>query len=488
MTFNNVITVIKKSIINEYFLLFSIFLIFFLLRLYCLTCLVTNEDESIYFVVSQDIVHGGVPYKTTWDHKGPILYFLLAPIIWLFDSNIIALRLFTTIYIGVSMFFVYLIARGMFDRVSALIAPLVYGLFFTVSPFEGISSNAEIFMMLPLLIATFFFIKLLTNNNNHNLNIFLCGVFSSISIFIKATSLFSILVFPMLLIIKYFYFKNIRAKTMIKSLILFGIGNLLIALILISYFLLNNALQDFYYSYFVFNNNYVSSTPLVQGVSNFFQFINNLVRHEHETITIIALISAIFLLFTRSKNSSEIEYKYLIFLLALLSIIGVYWPRNMYNHYFLQMSLAFSLLITFAVSKININSTYLKYLILIILLMLIIMLPFGYYLHSFPEPQSKSMNSENKQIYMMSEYIKQNSSENDRILILGSRPIIHFLTMRKAPNKYFFWVHHYGRWRDILFEGGYSIYQFKSIKPKYIIYNKEFLKKMGCWRDRKFYA
>ena len=74
---------------NNEWVWISIFLILIVfIRLPLTNVTVIDWDESIYFTIAQDIANGGVPYKTTWDTKGPFLFFIFVPIMLLFDNNI----------------------------------------------------------------------------------------------------------------------------------------------------------------------------------------------------------------------------------------------------------------------------------------------------------------------------------------------------------------------------------------------------------------
>ena len=74
--------------------------------------------------------------------------------------------------------------------------------------------------------------------------------------------------------------------------------------------------------------------------------------------------------------------------------------------------------------------------------------------------------------YKIAEYIKKNSGSQDTIFVLGGQPIIYFLSERKAPTKYFFWLFHYGRWKDIL-QTEENSFVFLKNKPKYIVLSKD---------------
>lgn len=133
------------------FLLISILI--FLLRLPHSTQAVIDWDEGVHFTMTADWLRGGIPYLTAWDHKPPGLYLILAPVIYLFGANLIALRIFTTLYLLLSMVVLYQLSRKIWGRNIAVLPPLFYGLLFSGKDFGGLASNGELFMMLPVLIA-----------------------------------------------------------------------------------------------------------------------------------------------------------------------------------------------------------------------------------------------------------------------------------------------------------------------------------------------
>ena len=64
----------KTSVKNAYILL-TVFIIIFGFRLPFAPLTVIDWDETAYWTIAQDIAKGGMLYQTTWDIKGPLLYF-----------------------------------------------------------------------------------------------------------------------------------------------------------------------------------------------------------------------------------------------------------------------------------------------------------------------------------------------------------------------------------------------------------------------------
>ena len=334
--------------------LFFIMLLILALRLPTTHVSVIDWDESVYFTIAQDITNGGVPFKTMWDTKGPLLFFILVPVILLFDENIAALRVFTTCYLLLSMFFLYLLARRLFQGFTALIPPLIYGLFFTTPGLGGYASNGELFMMLPLILALIFYVDYEKKGGPWLL--FLSGLFSCAAFFTKGTAVFTALVVPL-----YIAWNNLRRgaggiKQFVIESVYYSSGVLLTILAVTLYFFVNGAVYDFYHTYFVINGIYVGVVPFRDAFTNLYLFIFNIFVWTRDYTTLLAAVSALVILvqLVRKKFGSE-EKKTLCFILALavLSLIGVLWGRRMFPHYYLQMGLAYSLLIALAASKIG---------------------------------------------------------------------------------------------------------------------------------------
>ena len=158
----------KVSVKNAYILL-TVLIIIFGLRLPSARVTVIDWDETAYWTVVQDIARGGMLYQTTWDIKGPLLYF---------------------------------ISKIIFRDNTVWIPPLVYGLFF--QKFGGLASNAELFMMLPAIIAAYYFVCYIQHEKPSFSTMFLCGFFSAVAVLIKLTSFFIIIMFPLCLLFKKF--------------------------------------------------------------------------------------------------------------------------------------------------------------------------------------------------------------------------------------------------------------------------------------------
>ena len=430
---------------------------------------VIDWDESVYFTIAQDITNGGVPYKTAWDTKGPLLFFIFVPVILLFDENIAALRIFTTCYLLVSMFFLYLLARRMFQGFTALVPPLIYGLFFTTPGLGGYASNGEIFMMLPVILALLCYIEYVSKGGLKLL--FLSGLFTSAAFLTKGTAVFSAFVVPLFITWNNLKLGASGIKPFVKEAVIYSLGVLSVFLVLTLYFAANGAVYDFYHTYFVINGIYVGTVPFQAALLELYTFIYDTFIWSREFTTLLTAAAALVILiqFIRGKFASA-EKKTLCFILALavVSLVGVLWGRRMFPHYYLQMGLAYSLLIAMAVSKTGMRRLYIQALIIVLAAGFLVRYPIGETIRYIKDEDKNWFEADTT--YAVAGYIRSNTSEDNTILVIGGQPVIQFLADRRAPIKDFWWPNHHGVMFDILDLKNSVPQALDENKPDYIVF------------------
>ncbi len=453
---------LKKFFEGDGVWLVLILALVFFMRLPYAADTVIDWDESIYFVIAQDVVHGGSLYVTSWESKGPLLFFVFTPVIKLFGNSIVALRIFTTLYLLASMFFVYLTARELFGRGVSLIAPLVYGLFFM--KFGGLSSNGELFMMLPAIIAAYCFVRY-SKQAQGNFLLFLCGFFSAAAVLVKSTAFFTIILFPIALVVKKIL-PEYRWGKFLNDLSWYAVGGVLSSLFVLSYFLFHNSVNELFFVLFTYAQKYVGLASAQTGFDRLVWFVKGTLKND--LITMAAFAGLLVSIPFKAEKNDRNNFFFLTALIVL-SFVGVYWPRNMYDHYYLQMGLAFALIVAFAVSRMKLDFKSLcprNFAIFGITFVVI----FSYGLMSGFLPDLKSYKDD--ETYKMSNFIKERTSESDKILVIGGQPIVYFLADRKSFTRFVFWLHLKAPYADIIGSESEIMSDLHRDKPKYIVYDK----------------
>lgn len=488
-------------------LLIAVFLIIFLLRLPWAGHIVIDWDESVYFTVSQDIVHDGSLYQTTWDGKGPLLFFILVPVIKLFGANIFALRIFTTMYVILSMLFIYLIVKTVVKTKASVLAPLCYGMFFM--KFGGLASNRELFMMLPAIIATFFFFKYIESEFTGEWKLFFCGIFSAAAVLTVQTAFFSVAIFPATLALRKLTSRDYLWKSFARDILWYSAGAFILSAVVLLYFIVHNSLYDFYFAFYGYNQKHMSGISIQTGLQRLWEFLK--LEGFSDLITVLGLVGVV-LCYARSKIKKQKFMTNFLFGLFLFSLIGVFWARNMFGHYYLQMSLPFSIMISFAVSLLPLNRLELNKIIYSVVLAVIaitlsfnilVMLYLGIFILllmlATDEHQIKTFNgvvcitiiilifysassisnilsqpkNENDELIKVSALVANHTLSNDTIFVLGGEPVIYFLADRRPAVKYFVWYYY----RDLLDSMGMTmnetLSELRNKKPEYFVYHNE---------------
>ena len=119
-------------------------------RILVLPLSVIDWDESIYLLVSRDILNGQLPYQGTFDHKPVAVYYVFALAQLLFGEGVHAIRLLAAIASAATAFLLSLLlirstSAGVFASGAA---GVIYALSSTIN--EGLATNTEILMNLYL--------------------------------------------------------------------------------------------------------------------------------------------------------------------------------------------------------------------------------------------------------------------------------------------------------------------------------------------------
>ena len=119
-------------------------------RLIVLPLSVIDWDESVYLLVSRDVLQGRLPYQGTFDHKPVALYYIFALAQLLFGEGVHAIRLLAVIASAATAFLLSLFlmrstSAGIF---AAAAAGVIYALTSTLN--KGLATNTEILMNLYL--------------------------------------------------------------------------------------------------------------------------------------------------------------------------------------------------------------------------------------------------------------------------------------------------------------------------------------------------
>lgn len=112
------------------------------------------DDEVIYSVVANEIVHGGQPYINAVERKPPLLFWTYAAVLRTFGTgNWPGLHLVSLLWVLATMAGLYAIGRRLFDPTTGLVAALLYSIYQPYLYAKNLAFNGELMMNLPIVLA-----------------------------------------------------------------------------------------------------------------------------------------------------------------------------------------------------------------------------------------------------------------------------------------------------------------------------------------------
>jgi 4-amino-4-deoxy-L-arabinose transferase-like glycosyltransferase len=442
-------------------------LVVFGLRWHTVEQTVVDWDESVYFVVAQDLAAGGILYRTAWDHKGPLLYLPLALTIQLFGSSLVALRLVTTIILVATMFGAEIVAGRLFGSERSFVAPLVYGSFFCVPRFGGLASNAELFMMLPAVVAIAGFV-LWRDQGRRSWVLCLSGAAAAAAVLVKPTAAYSVVVVPLLLLVDLLRSRDRSWPLLARAVLPFAAGGLLVVVGTVLVFAARGTLTDFLLANWGFNLRYASAVSSGQGWSRLGPFL--LWAVVGDLFTVLAVLSIAVLVLKRRELRTEAATATLLGCLLVTSLLGVSLGRTMYFHYYLQMGLPIALVVAWAVARLQISARDWARVAWVALGLLVV----SAFSPHRSVAGSRSRDPEaDRVVRQVAGFVREHSSPADGLFVLGGQPVIYFLAERRCPTKFFFWLFHAEAWDASLGSCQHTLEVFRRTPPRWFVYRPQ---------------
>jgi 4-amino-4-deoxy-L-arabinose transferase-like glycosyltransferase len=439
----------KELLILSGFMLMTVLLrLFFLYEPF-------ERDEGMYAYFGQEILRGAIPYRDMIDHKPPGIYYIYALIIAIAGPTTEGIRIATALYASLTTAAVYQVSRISAGRLAAQISAFLYAIFSGLPLLQGSSSNSEVFMVLPAVLAVYFYIRFVDTERR----LFLCasGLSIVVAMLIKTVALpVAILIFLFVLIVP--PKKCIKERCL--DILAFVAPPLILVVTILAYFNYYNALYDYYYWNYTFNTKY-GALSFNQRYQHFRNALDDIA--EHGVLWLIAIPSCIWMIFIKRTRTAI-----LLGLLVPVSFLGLSLPGYYFPHYFIQLISPFVIVSGVALAALyECNKSIFR--IVFYCMAVISCLLWCYY--DYPLYFQYSANGVSIDKYgtifvdaeNVAKYVKKNVKPNDYIFQLGFEPELYFLTGTRAPNK--FTIHIF-----IKDENNSELYQsLISKKPIFII-------------------
>lgn len=279
-------------------------------------------DTWVFQTVAMMMQDGFMPYKDSFDHKGPLLYII--DFIGRAINDRWGVCLMQWCSLTYSLVFFFKIAKLVTRSWTiCLFSIFVAGLFLLNLFYWDYGNLAEEYAMPLIATGTFFFLRYYLTGSRENWSMIVCGCCFAGVLMLRPNMIALWLVFcPAILI------SDVRQQRLnegIRSVIYFCVGVVLVLLPILGWITWNGAWDDFWRAYVVFNVDYANSLPSL--------WLSRLYAFWHfGTMPIVMLtLGSVFYFLTDSWFKNQLMNVYAFYLLVALGLVAL--SGRLYGHY-----------------------------------------------------------------------------------------------------------------------------------------------------------
>lgn len=393
-----------------------------------------ERDEGEYAYAAQLLLDGVPPFKEAYNMKFPGIYAVYAVILFIFGQTHWGVHLALSLVNAATIALVFLIGRRLVDTTAALAAAFMFAMLSFLPSVQGIMTNSEHFVLLFALSGTLVLMR--ASDNASLLKLFIAGALFGIGYTIKQHGMAFVL-FGYFLLALYFFKETDLRKTFIRF-VVFTIGAAAPFVIMCVALYAAGVFDEFWFWTFSYAREYVSVMPLAVGLKRLASEAGNIFR----SAPLLWILSALGLFSPIWDREAKKNWPFMAGLLAFsaLAVVPGFFFRP---HYFIYVIPAASLLFGAATRAlpryIGKNGNAVTAVLCAFLAV--------YFLYSQRGPLTMSPEALSRQMYgynpfpealVIADYIEKNTTENDRIAVLGSEPEIYFYSKRRSATGFIY--------------------------------------------------
>ncbi len=424
-----------------------------------------ERDEGEYAYMGSLILQGIAPYTESYNMKMPGIYAIYALIMALFGESVAGIKVGLMLFVAASTVFVFLIARRWFNHAGGCIAAAMYSVVSLLPEIQGISANAEQFLLPFALAGTW----LVITYPSKSVHIILAGILLGTATMVKQHGvLFSVFAGVYLL----FLIREPPWKSRLTQSILLGCGFLLPVVCTFTTMWLTGSFENFLFWTIQYALEYASQVPLSEGISL-------LVLRLAAISSVASLVMLFFVLglFSLGRKQSRNIAPLVLLAFSLLATVPGFYFRP---HYFILLAPALCLVSTagilWSADKLSARMTSNQWLPVASMMMLVVcatLYSSRYLLLFAPLDQANRLIFGANPFVESQEiaaYIKQHTDAEDRIAVIGSEPQLYFHAGRRAATGY---IYTYGLMEDQPFSKTMTaqmIEEIESAEPAMVVF------------------
>jgi len=433
-----------------------------------------ERDEGEYAYIGRLILEGTPPYSEAYNMKFPGIYFIYAGILWIFGETHTAIHFSLLVINVLSIILLFIFARTALDDWAGVAAAGAFSILSMSYHVQGFWANAEHFI-LPFIIGANLLLLSGLRKNRRDFILFSAVLFSCAAIVKQQGVFFGIFGFAGLLI-SLWQNKSFDRKIYWKYIFTFLVGAVVPVILCFCYLVYVGVFQKFYLWTFAYAREYSSLVPAADIAYYFFSSFLPIWRYT-TLIWIIAGIGLVALFFSPYTRQSRT-------LIAGLTIggfvalsVGFYFRPHYFVLVLPSIALLFGIGIRFVYRAFsNASSRIVRYFpptfIVVITFLSTIVAHWDILYQYTPENVTRMIYGSCPFTYspLIADLIKEKTSKEDRVAIIGNEPQFLFYSQRRSATPY---IYTFSLIEDQPFTEQFRnemIHQIESAAPKLLIY------------------
>lgn len=286
------------------------------------------DDASIYFSIGKGIVHGYVPYKNMFDHKGPVVFFLFALGYLLTPDRFYGIYLLESLCFSGVLYFSFKIAGLYFEEGISEVLAVISMIFFLDGSFLVYGGSCEEFTMVIYAAVLYRYLAYFSGRKEcTGRQMAVMGGLCGFSFWMKFTMTVCLLALMGILLLQEFFSR----RHFVRKLAAFSGGGLAVSAAVIGYFLYSHAIGYLRWGYFTANLAYADIRSMGETLILFGKNVMSAVTHN-PGITLVVVTGLIG--FTLTSRYIEGIFGRLGLLLAFALLLGSTYVSHTYLYYY----------------------------------------------------------------------------------------------------------------------------------------------------------
>ena len=387
-----------------------------------------ERDEGFYSAIALHILDGGIPYRDAAEQKGPLLFYLYALGLSVFGKSVAALRIFTALYNLLSLFGVYCFAREVAGLRAGLLAAFIYAVFSSLPMMQAAGSNAEVFLLMPMVWCAYFCLRWIKTGRHEFLVI--AGIANSAALLIKLVAA------PLSLLALVMVVQQGKLSAKLRSSLIFFLApQALMWTGVLLFFAFSGALADFFRFAFVTPFHYVTEADglVISGP----RLVHVVEALAPELLPISVPGFALLLLWPWVRGDAAMLY---CALLPWAALAATLLPGKNFPHYFINL-LPFLSVSSAVVVVTALRQPPAVYRLLLLipagLLATLAITEHDFYWRMTPEEVSESKYGSNEFVLArdIGLYLRDATHPDDYVFQWGFDPQVYLISGRRFPGR-----------------------------------------------------